>query len=173
MTACLRCGKKFGKFLWKTVYSIPYDKCQGKTCPDCGKIRKLGWYETIVIYNPKLFSQCVKCGETTDSHTDKICVKCFLERERKRGCVCFFDKGYDKERGHHDNINYYCPLCEEVHPREALCKECFEKQIGRNEFKRVFFRFIFPSLIFGVIIGFLIGWLLFKKLRKLKIPSKS
>ena len=78
--------------------------------------------------------------------------------EKERGAVfVFFDKGYDKERGHHDNINYYCPLCEEVHPREALCKECFEKQIGRNEFKRVFFRFIFPSLIFGVIIGFLIG----------------
>jgi len=54
-------------------------------------------------------------------------------------------------------LNYYCPLCDEAHHRNALCKKCFEKLTSQGENKRIFFRAILPSLAIGIVIGFLLG----------------
>ena len=165
---CFSCGKKFDFLLWKITYTIVYNKCQGKTCPDCGKVRKLGNYETIYTEDSKFFNPCIKCKKVTGRWIDKLCSECFLEREEKRGCVCIWYKDYNESKGHHNNINYYCPLCDEAHPREALCKECFEKQIKHNENKKLFFRVILPSVAIGMIMGLFLGWLFFRKLWKIK-----
>jgi len=59
----VECGKKLiereGNFS-----IIIYDKCQGKTCPDCGKVRKLGTIE-MIDWGKAITAGCPECGEMT------------------------------------------------------------------------------------------------------------
>lgn len=164
LSSCSRCQKG----LDSVSYIVVYDKCRGKTCPDCGKVRKMGWYQIISAKSSNFINPCVKCKRDTNYWIDKLCSRCFLERERKRGCVCFQTSGYDKNKGHHDNVYYYCPLCEDVHPRESLCKECFEKQIDSYQSEQIFLKVVLSTMIISLIIGFFLGWLFLVKLRKKK-----
>jgi len=113
-------------------------------------VRKLGGYEAIATDNPRFYRKCFKCKKETGHIIDKLCSICFLEREKKKGCICFYEK-------HKDDIGFYCSLCEEVHFRYALCKQCFEKQTKYNENKRIFFRIILPTSVVSLIIGFFLG----------------
>lgn len=171
MAECLRCGK--GN-VDEVSYGMAYNKCRGKTCPDCGKVRKLSGYKIVHNKKPLFESRCIKCKKKVYHWIDKICSDCFWERERKRGCLCIFTKDYNEKEGHHNNINYYCPLCEEAHPREALCEECFKKEQAKYQSKyynnkQLFFRVILPTCGISLVIGFFLGWLLLRKYAKKKI----
>lgn len=170
MSECPRCGK--GN-VDEVSYGTVYNKCRGKTCPDCGKVRKLSGYESFHEKKPLCEKRCIKCKQKTNHWIDKLCRKCFFEREKKRGCVCIFTKDYNEKEGHHNNINYYCPLCEEAHSREALCEKCFEKEQAKYwgklyTKKQLFLQIVLPTVGISLIIGFFLGWLFLVKLRKKK-----
>lgn len=187
--SCFRCGGDLGgNEVWKICYVTIYDKCRGKVCPDCGKVRKVVKIESIYTENFSFFSPCTKCKRINNYWVDKLCSTCFLERERKRGCVCFFDKDYNKKEEYHTSTNLYCSLCDEPHPcREGLCKKCFEKltdtcqrqpedilkEAGLKELKgkqigerssQVFSKAVLSSVV--LVISFFLGWLFFRGLRK-------
>lgn len=139
LASCSHCGKDLDSI----DYVVVYDKCWGKTCPDCGKVRKIRWFKTFEEKSRSL--TCLRCKKKTYYLVDKICSKCFLERERKRGCACFFDSDRDG-KGNWEHIDYYCKLCEDTHHRGAICKECFKKETKYGENKRLFFKTVLPSL---------------------------
>lgn len=151
---CCRCRKSF----WDEHpgYSIIYDKCRGKACLECGKIRVLGKIKTLQWKNTNF--GCVKCGEPSSAILNGICKKCFLERERKKGCVCAIEEGI-----------YYCSLCEEIHDGNyAICKKCFKEQDSREVNERNSFQIILLTSIISLIVGFFLAWLFLVKLRKKK-----
>ena len=181
--SCTRCGEKLDELLYQVTYNVNYDKCRGKTCPDCGKVRKLGIVKIVSTDNTRFYSSCIKCKRTTHHWIDEICRKCFLERERKKGCVCIYDKDYNEKKGHHDNVNYYCPLCDEVHSRVGYCEKCFEKEKKIKQYnenkgnKPIFFQVVLPTAAISLVVGIFLGWLFFKKLRKkrktIKLKSEN
>jgi hypothetical protein len=120
----------------RPAYILVFDKCRGKTCPDCGKIRRLGRVKLLYYFYDKpctgesLFG-CLKCRRSSEAFLNGICKECFYEVQKKKGCVCPFEKGMPFFR-------YYCYLCEEFHDGNAfLCKKCYEKETALyNEQKK-------------------------------------
>lgn len=166
---CSECNKDF----WgeHPGYFIIFDKCRGKTCPDCGKVRKLGKVrilyenfndEATGRYGKSLFG-CVKCDKSSEFILNGICKDCFLEDQKNKGCICPFKNW---EAG---GYVYYCSLCEKAHtPGYAICRECVKKQDVSAERQRVFWKIVLPSSVVGIIIGFFLGWLFLVKLRRKK-----
>lgn len=146
--------------------SVIYNKCKGKTCPDCGKVRKLGTIETI-DWGKGVLVGCSECSKMTrffvrrlEKKGEGVCEKCFLERAEKNGCICFHTKGI-----------HLCPICDEVHAQPLLCEECMEKKMASYQRKQTFFKVILPTAIISLIVGFFLGWLFLVKLRKKKVKN--
>jgi len=159
---CVECGKKMiereGNFS-----TIIYDKCRGKTCPDCRKVRKLGTIETI-DWGKAITARCLGCSEMTrffvrrlGKKGEGVCWKCFLEQVGKDGCICFDTKGI-----------LLCSICDEVHAQPRLCEECLKKQTISYQRKQTFLKVVLPTMIVSLIIGFLLGWLFLVRLRRKK-----
>lgn len=157
---CSRCSKTF----WgeHPGYFTLFDKCRGKTCPDCGKERKLG--RINYLHWDRTRFQCANCGEMTDAFFNGVCTNCFCEVQKEKGCVCPISKLLEKGRP------YYCSFCEEFHTtnNEIICRECKKKQDTHEQKKEAFLKVGLPSMLGGVIIGFFLGWLFLVKLRKKK-----
>src|SRR5215469_5430652 len=88
-----------------------------------------------------------------------VCGECFLEREGKKGCICYSTK----EEGFG-----FCSICDEVHARSRICQKCTEKQTTRYKNIQTFLKVVLPTTIISLIIGFFLGWLLLVKLRRKK-----
>lgn len=148
---CRRCGREFADKLVNTSQGIAYDKCWGKKCPDCGRIRKLG----RVIGKSSFYGEqiCGRCKRLTRSVRNEICPNCFLEvEEEKNSCVCIFQNAVSN--------GIYCSLCKEVHDWKPCCEKCINEvrvlsPIGRNLLSP--WRLIVPSVIGGTFIGIIIG----------------
>lgn len=167
---CSKCKKDFDEGQ-HPGYFIIFNKCQGKTCPDCGKIRKLGrvrcFYENLSkpgSEGKSLFG-CAKCHKTKEFFFNGICEDCFCEvQKEKNSCVCPLTV---RKQG---NI-YYCSFCEEFHSpfHWTVCKECVKKQDAQNltdvQKKEAFFSIGLPSVFVGMVIGFFLGWLFFVVLK--------
>jgi len=148
--SCVGCGKEFKG---KQVYSsIIYDKCRGKLCPDCGKMRKLGVIETVDF--GKVYSWgCLRCGEMKsifvrrpENKKEGVCVKCFLEREGKDGCICYHTKGI-----------HFCSICDEVHAQPRLCEGCMEKKTLSYQRKQTFLKVVLPTAVISLVLGLFLG----------------
>jgi len=99
--------------------TVAYDKCKGKKCPDCGKVRHLDRIEMSVFKDgfAGFMRICPRCQKKTGYKFNGVCPDCFWEREEERGCICI-----NKQR----NLSrrYYCFLCEDVHALEFWCDRC-------------------------------------------------
>ena len=170
---CYKCGDTDQGL--RPSYILVFDKCRGKTCPDCGKVRKLGRVRLLHYFYDKpaegrSLMGCMKCRKCTETFLDGICIDCFCEDRKKKGCICPFEKETEELRK--PFFHYYCSLCEEFHTGNAfICKKCFEKENAfYNEQKREIFWRV-ASLIGGIVIGLFLGWLLLVKLRKKKTKN--
>lgn len=168
MYVCLRCRKDFSKQDHPGYFYL-FDKCRGKTCPDCGLTRKLGkikcLHEDFGEPNVKSLFECSRCHVSNSYFFNGICLDCFCEiQKKKKSCVCplIADK------------TYYCSLCDECHGPQfsIVCKNCMKKQEelierrgGYNQKKM--FLWIGLSILSGIIIGFLLCWLLLSVNKKL------
>ena len=83
-----------------------------------------------------------------------VCLDCFYEVQRKKGCVCPLTKARKEKKF------YYCSFCDEFHyPGDPIiCKECARKQDAYFQRKEAIKKAIFivglPSMAVGIIIGF-------------------
>lgn len=153
----MECGKKLkekeGNFL-----TVVYDKCRGKTCPDCGKVRKLETIRTV-DWGKGITAACPQCGEMARFFTGRlekkgegVCWKCFLKQAGKDGCVCFDSKGH-----------LLCPICDEVHTQPVICEECLKKKTASYQRKQTFLKVVLPTFLISILLGLVIGWFLAKK----------
>jgi hypothetical protein len=170
---CSKCFKDFDEGQ-HPGYFIAFDKCRGKTCPDCGRIRKLGrvrcLYENLSKPGSegKSFWGCAKCHKTAEFFFNGICNDCFCEvQKQKNSCVCPFGIIEEKDKF------YYCSFCEEFHGpfHWTICKKCAEKEDAQNfnpnvQKKGAFFSVGLPSVFVGVAIGLFLGWIFFVVLKK-------
>lgn len=172
---CSKCNKDFDEGQ-HPGYFIVFNKCRGKTCPDCGRIRKLGrvrcFYENLSKPGSEgrsIFG-CIKCHKETEYFFNGICGDCFCEvQKEKNSCVCPFKMVVEKS-----GEFYYCSFCEEFHGplHWTICKECAKKQDAQNltgvQKKEAFFSVGLPSAFVGVVIGIFLGWLFFAAFKKKK-----
>ena len=145
-------------------FFILFDKCQGKTCPDSGKVRKIGRVKCLEWEGVQF--DCGRCGRMAETFWDRICMECFYEVKKEKSCVCPFMKLRQGKL-------YFCSLCDEFHYPKIFCKECARKQ---ETIKNAFFYVGLPSMAAGIIIGFFLCWLFLKirqKKRKFKKDKKS
>ena len=166
---CNLCEKRFKGIV--NVFKDVYKECQGRTCPDCGKVRRLGIVKHVD--NVPTSFNCSKCGKTTAGvlyDSDK-CPWCFLKEEKKEGCICYFEKP-----------PYFCSFCQHHHPGMQMCEECFklrEEIQGKGKLtltnnNQTFSMINFAFLGIGLIIGLFLGWFFFFYLLKgLKKEKKS
>lgn len=122
---CYRCGRDFANIVDKT-WGIVYDKCLGKECFKCKKIRKLKAVEITYFSQGAFPDGCPKCKRQEDKRGERIhvlkndlCPDCFWETEEEKGCICVLE---DR------NTGLWCSFCQEVHFFNPACKECLEKQ---------------------------------------------
>lgn len=170
---CSKCSKDFDEGQ-HPGYFIVFNKCRDKTCPDCGRVRKLGRIKCLYenLSRPgsegKSLMECMKCKEMTEFFFNGVCPDCFCEvQKEKNSCVCPLTSM--KEFGK----VYYCSFCEEFHGAgsSVVCKECAKKQDVNVQRKEAFFSVGLPSAFVGIVIGFFLGWLFLVKLRRKK-PKK-
>jgi len=146
---CVECGGDLENEFIVTIY----DKCHNKTCPNCGKVRKLGTISSLDL-GEGVTIKCLKCGKMrryfksrVEKNDEGVCHECFLEREGKNGCICFNEKPF-----------LLCPICDEVHTQPALCKKCQEKKTVAYQRKQTFLKVVLPTAIISVLVGVIIGW---------------
>lgn len=173
---CWHCFKSLAKDS-EEVYgkssSIAYDKCQGKKCPDCGKVRCLGHIELEVFKDgfAGFMRVCPRCQKETGSKFNGVCWNCFCEREEERGCFCILNK-------HSLSKSYYCFLCEDVHVLEFWCSECTKLikegtvvPLGKKLVRP--WKIIVPSVLSGILLGTIITFLITKKVFTKKSKQKQ
>ena len=155
---CSKCFKDFNEGQ-HPGYFILFDKCRGKTCPDCGKVRKLGKIKCLYenLSRPgsegKSLFGCSKCNQAREYFFNGVCDECFCKiQKEKDSCICPFVKL------RHDEL-YYCSFCEEFHgpSSSVVCNECDKKQNVNVQRKKVFFNVGLPSALVGIVIGFFLG----------------
>jgi len=172
---CSKCSKEFDEGQHPGYFTV-FNKCRGKTCPDCGRIKKLGRVRCLYENLSKPGSEgkslwgCIKCHGETEYLFNGICDNCFCEvQKEKNSCVCPFETIKKKDKF------YYCSFCEEFHSpfHWTVCKKCAEKQDVQNliQKKEAFFSVGLPSAFFGMIIGLFLGWLFFVVLKRKKIKK--
>lgn len=173
---CSKCFKDFDEGQ-HPGYFIPFNKCLGKTCPDCGRVRKLErvrcFYENLSRPGSegKSFFGCVGCGKMAEYFFNGVCGDCFCKvQKEKNSCVCPFETTKDKL--------CYCSFCEEFHSplHWTLCKKCAKKQDNKSvgwSKKEIFYRIGLPSVFAGMVIGIFLGWLLFVVLIRKKKNQKK
>jgi len=150
---CFRCNKVLNNVAVDKAWAVAYDKCQGKKCPDCGKVRKLGSIK-ITLFNAGASDVCPKCkkheitAEFSSSSTQGVCSDCFWETEKEKGCICIHSRC--------EWSRYYCPICKDIHTIEFKCKDCAVKKEIEVKFGGKLFRpwqVIVPSFLIGAVVG--------------------
>lgn len=166
---CEKCKKNLDSF--ESVYFSYWkdDECRGKTCPDCGKVRKLGTVKGWVSTNSR--GGCFKCRELQNVIINGVCADCFFNFHGQKGCVCFY-KAKVGERNL-EGLLYFCPLCEKTHLPELLCKDCGKEQENKSKCIQILPIQFYSLLVGSCFIGFFLGWLLLVKLCRKKIKKKK
>jgi len=171
---CTRCSKSLTEKSEKVVAkssAIVYDKCKGKKCSDCGKMRRLDRIEMSVSKNGYAGFMCIcpRCQKKTGYKFNGICWDCFWEREEEGGCICI-SKQYNLSK------TYYCFLCEDIHALEFWCDECAKLikegsiiPLGRKLVRP--WKIIVPSVFSGFVLGVIATFLVSR--RTLKKRAKS
>lgn len=162
---CMNCRESFNKSFNITYATYWPDSCRGKTCPDCGKERKLGLTKHL-LHGWGSSSGCLSCDQMKSDWINGVCDECFYDYHAQNGgCVCFSrDRAKNKDR-FLCNMVYFCPLCEKTHSAELICEKCHWKQERKIKIEISSFKF-YPLLIGALGTSFLLGslfvWFLLK-----------
>ena len=170
---CFSCNKILNNIAVDRAWAVAYDKCKGKNCPDCGKIRKIGFVK-MTLFNAGASDVCPKCkkdgvtAEFSSSSTQGVCDECFWKDEEEKGCICVYRLC---KWG-----RYYCSLCRDVHSLEFKCKECANKtgvevKVGGKVFR--LWQIVIPSFLIGAFMGGVTMGVYFWKRAKRKYKETS
>lgn len=161
---CMRCLESIGEYSNEEGFgessAVFYDKCQGKKCPDCGKIRQQTNIEMKVFKNGFLGYMviCPSCQKEVGYEVNGVCWDCFWNHEEKKGCICIAKHG--------KFWRYHCSLCKEEHILDFKCEKCAELIKERSivpSRKKIVLSVFGGFALLGVIITFLVTRRVFKK----------
>ena len=166
--SCINCLKSIAEYPNEEGFAKSsttfYDKCQGKKCPDCGRIRQQINAEMKVFKNGFVGCMvvCPTCKKEVGYEVNGVCWDCFWDYEEKKRCICIVKYG--------EFWKCYCSLCEEEHVLDFKCAKCVE--LVKERTTTAPWKIIVPSVLGVIVLGAIASFLVVKKVSK-KEPKKA